>query len=118
MAELADVLDSLPWVRILSGRLIEQKKSRDGEQYDSAYQRAVLSYLYEGQRITAPIEFALGRNDPAYAEGDYFLAGDSFQSNPWRRLEMRKYGVKLVRIPEALLRLLEQDRARPAKAAA
>ena len=115
---ISQFFDQLGVVRILSASVqITKMNRKDGSgQYDAKSQQAVYFYYLNGQLCSQPVEFRLGRDDAGYEPGDYSIAGGAFGRGKWGNLAL-DYNVPLVRIPEGLLRLLEQDRQRIQKVA-
>jgi len=115
---LSQFFDQLGIVRITSGVTTEQKHKKDsGEVYDVRSQRAVYLYTLDGQLCSQPVEYRLGRNDTGYSPGDYMISGPAFGRGQWGNLQAERYQMPLIRIPDGLVRLLEQDRERARKAA-
>lgn len=113
MGEISDFFDSLPTVYVKSPARTESGQSKEGKPYKRSSQEAILSYTDGGIRIAIPCQIRVEEGF-SYPVGEYKIHGSQFRVNRFQSLEANPFDTKLIPIPEAFSRLIEQDRQRKA----
>lgn len=117
-ASLSEFFDAMPRVTILAAPNTRSGVNRKtGESFRVREQAALLRYRQFGQEVSIPFELRLEDDQPEFRVRDYMFAGKAFDKGQYGRLEMNRFRLDLVPVPEPIQRLIEQDRERRAKAA-
>ncbi|MCF1183547.1 G5P family DNA-binding protein [Marichromatium gracile] len=116
---ISEFFDALPLIRVRGPvKHREIRRKSDGRQIDIFEQAALLMYRIGDDAVSERIQISVDDMQSGYQPGDYMLSGEAFERNRFGGFELVRFGgLRLTRVPEAIVRLMEQDRQRHAKAA-
>lgn len=109
---IADFIRRLPHIQLLANVQSREFTGKDGKPVTSRSQVAYLVRIDQyGQETRQQVRIPLGRDQAPCAPGEYVLGGSGFQASKYGDIELSRYDLDLVPLPDAVVELVQRAAA-------
>lgn len=104
---ISDFIRRLPHIQLLPNVQVREFIGKDGKPVQSRAQVAYLVRIDQfGQETKQQVRIPLGRDQAPRAPGEYVLGGGGFQSSKYGDIELSRYDIDLIPLPDSIVQLV------------